>query len=187
MWHQLLCQQGYIVVSCDPRGTQFRGRVFKHSTYMNLGKLETEDFIDFAKYLGSQSYIDRARIGIQGWSFGGYMTSLCMTKGADFFKAGIAVADISAELNVPERSVIAKLSSLGVYVKKSYVNKRGETPVKKSEHIERIAELLDVDEELLESLEKVNKTVLKLIEHKLAQSDPKLHYTRQTDHLFADV
>jgi hypothetical protein len=74
-----------------------------------------------------------------------------------------------------------------VYVKKSYVNKRGETPVKKSEHIERIAELLDVDEELLESLEKVNKTVLKLIENKLAASDPKLHYTRQTDHLFADV
>lgn len=95
LWHQLLCQQGYIVVSCDPRGTQFRGRVFKHSTYMNLGKLETEDFIDFAKYLGSQSYIDRARIGIQGWSFGGYMTSLCMTKGADFFKAGIAVAPVT--------------------------------------------------------------------------------------------
>ena len=103
------------------------------------------------------------------------------------YRAGVAVAEISAELNVPERSVIAKLSSLGVYVKKSYVNKRGETPVKKSEHIERIAELLQVDEELLESLEKVNKTVLKLIENKLAQVDPKLHYTRETDNLFADV
>jgi len=95
LWHQLLCQQGYIVVSCDPRGTQYRGRVFKHSTYMNLGKLETEDFIDFAKYLGGQSYIDATRIGIQGWSFGGYMTSLCMTKGADFYKAGIAVAPVT--------------------------------------------------------------------------------------------
>jgi dipeptidyl-peptidase-4 len=95
LWHQLLCQQGYIVVSCDPRGTQYRGRQFKHSTYMNLGKLETEDFIDFAKYLGAQSYVDASRIGIQGWSFGGYMTSLCMTKGADQYKAGIAVAPVT--------------------------------------------------------------------------------------------
>ena len=95
MWHQMLCQEGYIVVSCDPRGTQYRGRTFKHSTYMNLGKLETEDFIDFAKYLGEQSYIDKGRIGMQGWSYGGYMTSLCMTKGADFYKTGIAVAPVT--------------------------------------------------------------------------------------------
>ena len=91
------------------------------------------------------------------------------------YKVGVPVATIAATLDVPERSVIAKLSSLGVYTKKSYVNKRGEVPVKKSEHIERIAELLDVDEELLESLEKVNKTVLKLIEAKLSQVDPKPH------------
>lgn len=97
------------------------------------------------------------------------------------YKAGVAVAAIAATLDVPERSVIAKLSSLGVYVKKSYVNKRGEVPVKKSEHIERIAELLDVDEELLESLEKVNKTVLKLIEAKLAQVDPKPHKSLKTE------
>ena len=96
------------------------------------------------------------------------------------YRTGVSVSRIANELNVPERSVIAKLSSLGVYVKKSYVNKRGETPVKKSEHIERIAELLQVDEELLESLEKVNKTVLKLIENKLAQVDPKLHKLHQT-------
>lgn len=94
-WHQLLCQNGYVVVSCDPRGTQYRGRQFKHSTYMNLGKLETEDFIDFAKYLGSQTYVDKDRIGIQGWSYGGYMTSLCMTKGSDYYKAGIAVAPVT--------------------------------------------------------------------------------------------
>jgi len=86
------------------------------------------------------------------------------------YKSGVSVALIAHNLEVPERSVIAKLSSLGVYTKKSYVNKRGETPVKKSEHIERIAELLDVNEELLESLEKVNKTVLKLIENKLSQT-----------------
>lgn len=95
MWYQLLCQEGYIVVSCDPRGTQYRGRKFKHSTYMNLGKNETEDFIDFAKYLGQQSYIDSKRIGIQGWSYGGYMSSLCMTKGADYYAAGIAVAPVT--------------------------------------------------------------------------------------------
>lgn len=89
------------------------------------------------------------------------------------YKAKVPVQQIATELDVPERSVIAKLSSLGVYQKKSYLNKRGEPPVKKSEHIDRIAELLQVDAELLESLEKVNKTVLKLIELKLAESDPK--------------
>ena len=101
------------------------------------------------------------------------------------YRSGVSVYDIATGLDVPERSVIAKLSSLGVYTKKSYVNKRGEVPVKKSEHIERIAELLDVDEELLESLEKVNKTVLKLIEHKLAAADPKLHQQQHVDDLFA--
>lgn len=94
-YHQLLAQEGYIVVSCDPRGTMYRGREFNHATYLQLGKLETEDFIDFAKYLGDQDYIDSERIGIQGWSYGGYMTSLCMTKGADYFKMGIAVAPVT--------------------------------------------------------------------------------------------
>jgi hypothetical protein len=90
------------------------------------------------------------------------------------YTTGISVQNIAAELRVPERSVIAKLSSLGVYQKKTYTNKRGEVPVKKSEHIERISVLLNCDLELLESLEKVNKLVLKLIEQKLQQSDPKL-------------
>ena len=87
------------------------------------------------------------------------------------YTSKVPVLEIALELDVPERSVIAKLSSIGVYEKKSYTNKRGEIPVKKSEHIENIAELLDCDLELLESLEKVNKVVLKLIEQKL--SDPK--------------
>jgi hypothetical protein len=91
------------------------------------------------------------------------------------YKAGVPVADLSAQLDVPERSIIAKLSSLGVYQKKQYLNKRGELPVKKSEHIEHIADLLDVNLELLESLEKVNKGVLKLIEDKLRMADPKPH------------
>ncbi len=95
LWHQLLAKEGYIVVSVDPRGTQYQGRKFKHATYMNLGKLETNDFIDFAGHLGKQSFIDSTRIGIQGWSYGGYMTSLCMTKGADYFKTGIAVAPVT--------------------------------------------------------------------------------------------
>ncbi len=95
LWHHMLAQQGYIVASCDPRGTMYRGRDFMHSTYMQLGKLETEDFIDFAKHLGSENYIDAERIGMHGWSYGGYMTSLCMTKGADVYKAGIAVAPVT--------------------------------------------------------------------------------------------
>jgi hypothetical protein len=101
-----------------------------------------------------------------------YSKEICDRMVQDY-TTGISVQNIAAELSVPERSVIAKLSSLGVYQKKTYVNKRGEVPVKKSEHIERIADLLDCDLELLESLEKVNKLVLKLIEQKLQQSDPK--------------
>ncbi|WP_306644133.1 S9 family peptidase [Sanyastnella coralliicola] len=95
LYHQLLAQNGYIVVSVDPRGTMYRGREFKHSTYMQLGKYETEDFIDFAKYMGNQDYVDAERIGIQGWSYGGYMTSLCMTKGAEVYTMGIAVAPVT--------------------------------------------------------------------------------------------
>ena len=79
------------------------------------------------------------------------------------------VEDIATGLEVPVRSVISKLSSLGVYKKKVYLTKRGEPPVKKSEYIERIAVLLDKDLELLESLEKVNKGILELIATKLEQ------------------
>ncbi len=83
------------------------------------------------------------------------------------YKAGVLVTQLAIELEVPERSIIAKLSSLGVYQKKQYLNKRGEVPVKKSEHIERLAELLQVPSDQLESLEKVNKQVLVLLERKL--------------------
>ena len=94
----------------------------------------------------------------------------------DAYGAGVTVSNLAQELQVPERSIIAKLSSLGVYQKKQYLNKRGEVPTKKSEHIEKIAELLACDLELLESLEKVNKQVLVMIETNLElKSDPKLY------------
>lgn len=94
-WHQMLAQQGYVIISVDPRGTMRKGRDFKHSTYLELGKKETEDMIDAAKHFGSMDFIDQERIGIMGWSYGGYMSSLCVTKGAEFFKLGIAVAPVT--------------------------------------------------------------------------------------------
>jgi dipeptidyl-peptidase 4 len=94
-WFQSLAQQGYVVVSVDARGTGYRGRDFKHSTYLQLGKYETEDQIHAAKELGKLDYIDAGRIGIFGWSYGGYMSSLCITKGADVFKSAIAVAPVT--------------------------------------------------------------------------------------------
>ena len=79
------------------------------------------------------------------------------------YRSGTSVTTLAEGLGVPARSVIAKLSSLGVYQKKGYLNKRGEVPVKKSQHIEEVAHLLGVDVERLESLEKCNKGVLVLI------------------------
>lgn len=85
------------------------------------------------------------------------------------YESGMTALEIATALgeDVKERSIIAKLSSLGVYKKKEYVTKRGEIPVKKEEYIERIAALLDVNSDMLESLEKVNKAVLLLLETKL--------------------
>jgi dipeptidyl-peptidase-4 len=94
-WHQFLAQKGYIVMCVDNRGTPNRGNAFKKATYKNLGKLEVEDQIEVAKYLGTLPYVDKTRIACMGWSFGGYLTSLCMTKGAAYFKAGIAVAPVT--------------------------------------------------------------------------------------------
>lgn len=85
----------------------------------------------------------------------------------------VSVDDIAAELDVPIRSVIAKLSSLGVYKKKQYTNKRGEVPIKKEEYIEKIGALLDVNLDMLESLEKVNKSVLVMLEAALKETGPK--------------
>ena len=95
MWFEMLAQKGYIVVSVDNRGTGGKGADFKKSTYKELGKFEIQDQIEAAKYLGSLPYVDKERIGMFGWSYGGYMTSLAMTKGADIFKMGIAVAPVT--------------------------------------------------------------------------------------------
>ncbi len=95
MWFNHLASKGYIVVSVDARGTGFRGADFKKVTYKQLGKYETEDQIAAAKYLATLPYVDGARIGIFGWSYGGYMSSLCITKGADVFNTAIAVAPVT--------------------------------------------------------------------------------------------
>jgi dipeptidyl-peptidase-4 len=94
-WYYLLLEKGYVIVCVDNRGTDGKGEAFRKSTYMQLGKMEVEDQIEAAKYLGSLPYIDASRIGITGGSYGGYMTSLCMTKGADVFKLGIAVSPVT--------------------------------------------------------------------------------------------
>jgi len=95
VWFQMLAQQGYIVVSVDNRGTGARGRDFRTVTYKQLGKVETDDQMSAAKWLGQQPYVDKGRIGIFGWSYGGYMSSLCITRGADLFKMAIAVAPVT--------------------------------------------------------------------------------------------
>ena len=95
LWFNLLAQKGYIVLCVDGRGTGYRGTKYKKATYKNLGKYEIEDQIAAAQWMGSQSFVDAGRIGIFGWSFGGYMASLAMTKGADVFKVGIAVAPVT--------------------------------------------------------------------------------------------
>lgn len=95
LWFNHLVQQGYIVACVDGRGTGYKGTDYKKVTYLNLGKYEIEDQIAAAKWFGKQSYIDKDRIGIFGWSYGGYMASLALTKGADVFKAGIAVAPVT--------------------------------------------------------------------------------------------
>lgn len=95
IWFNHLVQKGYIVACVDGRGTGYKGTDYKKVTYMDLGKYEIEDQIVAAKWFGKQSYINKDRIGIFGWSFGGYMASLALTKGADVFKTGIAVAPVT--------------------------------------------------------------------------------------------
>ena len=95
LWFQMLTQQGYIVACVDNRGTGARGAEFKKCTYQQLGKLETQDQIEANRHLASLPYVDGSRIGIFGWSYGGYMSSLCLLKGADDFKMAIAVAPVT--------------------------------------------------------------------------------------------
>lgn len=94
-WFMMLAQQGYIVACVDGRGTGFKGAYFKKVTYKQLGKYEVEDQIDAAKVIGNYSYVDKSRIGIWGWSYGGFMSSNCILKGNDVFKMAIAVAPVT--------------------------------------------------------------------------------------------
>ncbi len=95
-WYYFLAQKGYIVACVDARGTGFKGADFKKVTQNELGKYEVEDQIDAAKQLGSRAYIDAERIGIWGWSYGGFMSSNALFKGNDVFKMAIAVAPVTS-------------------------------------------------------------------------------------------
>lgn len=94
-WYMMLTEQGYIVACVDGRGTGFKGAAFKKVTQLQLGKYEVEDQIDAAKIIGNYPYVDQSRIGIFGWSYGGFMASNCILKGNDIFKMAIAVAPVT--------------------------------------------------------------------------------------------
>ncbi|MES2545107.1 MAG: S9 family peptidase [Bacteroidota bacterium] len=95
-WFMMLTQQGYIVACVDGRGTGFKGAAFKKCTQLELGKYEVQDQIDAAKVIGNYSFVDKSRIGIFGWSYGGFMASNCIFQGSDVFKAAIAVAPVTS-------------------------------------------------------------------------------------------
>ena len=95
-WYQMLAQKGYIIACVDGRGTGFKGADFKKVTQKELGKFEVEDQIEAAKLLGKRNYVDASRIGIWGWSYGGFMSSNALFKGSDVFKMAIAVAPVTS-------------------------------------------------------------------------------------------
>ena len=95
-WEDALPHEGYIVACCDGRGTGFRGEKFKKCTYADLGRREVEDQISFARYLARQEFVDAERIGIYGWSFGGFMALNCALHGEGLFRMAIAVAPVTS-------------------------------------------------------------------------------------------
>lgn len=96
LWYQYLAERGFIIVAVDNTGTGFRGEEFKKKTYLQLGKYEIEDQVAAARYIGNLPYVDKNNIGHWGWSYGGFMSSLAITKGADVFTAAIAVAPVTS-------------------------------------------------------------------------------------------
>lgn len=94
-WFEYLAEKGIITVSIDNRGTAGRGEAFEKSLYLQLGKYETEDMIQAVKYLRTLPYIDKDKIGVYGWSYGGYMAAMCITQAADYFKTAVAVAPVT--------------------------------------------------------------------------------------------
>ncbi|MDG3584061.1 S9 family peptidase [Galbibacter pacificus] len=95
-WYQMLAEKGYVIACVDGRGTGFKGADFKKVTYKELGKYEVEDQIAAAKKLGELPYIDANRIGIWGWSYGGFMSTNSILKGNDVFSMAIAVAPVTS-------------------------------------------------------------------------------------------
>lgn len=93
-WYHMLAEKGYVIFCFDGRGTGGRGAQFKKQTYRDLGRMECEDAIEAARWLGQQRWVDKDRIGIWGWSFGGYLSTLSLLKGNDVFKMAIAVAPV---------------------------------------------------------------------------------------------
>ena len=94
-WETYMASQGYVVACVDGRGTGGRGAAFEKCTYLNLGVKEAHDQVETALYLSSLPYVDKQRIGIWGWSFGGYMTLMSMSEGTPVFRAGVAVAAVT--------------------------------------------------------------------------------------------
>lgn len=94
-WEYYLATQGYVVACCDPRGTDGRGRAWREQTYMHLGQKEVEDQLSFARYMQDKEFVRRDRVGIWGWSYGGFMTLMCMSAFNTPFRCGIAVAPVT--------------------------------------------------------------------------------------------
>lgn len=94
-WDAYMASKGYLIVCVDGRGTGGRGAEFAKCTYLNLGVKEAQDQVETAKHMAAQPYVDKSRIGIWGWSFGGYMTIMSMSEGTPIFKAGAAVAAVT--------------------------------------------------------------------------------------------
>ena len=95
LWHQMLARKGIIVVSVDGRGTGARGSAFKDVVYLHLGIHESDDQIAAARWLGTQRWVDPARIGIWGWSYGGYMAAITSFRGGSVFRSAISVAPVT--------------------------------------------------------------------------------------------
>lgn len=95
LWHQLLAQKGYIVVSVDTRGTGNRGRAWEKAGYGRAGVTVTDDLMTAARWMAAQPYVDPARIGMWGWSGGGYTTGLSLARGGKLYRAGISVAPVT--------------------------------------------------------------------------------------------
>ena len=94
-WEEYLAQEGFVVACVDPRGTAARGEDFRKATYMQLGKYESDDQVETAKYLGTLPFVDKNNIAIWGWSYGGFVVCMSMAKGGEIFKAGISVAPVT--------------------------------------------------------------------------------------------